>query len=87
MPVSKQASVSFVLTKMYIDALAGTAKLTFQRYVEAELIGEAVIDAGPDLVLPVLLAQGDATKSRKDDIADAIYAVAIAQGWFDGVIS
>lgn len=76
-----------VFDKLYIDTTTGQATAYFTKYVaDVPQATQIVFNVGPSVVGPLLYSNGDGTKTRSADIADAVYQVALEQGWFVGTI-
>jgi hypothetical protein len=83
----KAAVAKLIFDRLYIDTATGQATAYFTKYIaEVKQDGDIIFNVGPNLVGPLLYAKGDGTKTRSADIANAVYELAIQQGWFEGVI-
>lgn len=87
MPVSKTAVVQHYLTALFVNIEAATGAATFRRYVDGQPDVEINMMVEQTEFVPLMMAMSDPTKNRRDDITDAVYALAIARGLFQGEIS
>lgn len=87
MPIFKQVTYKVIFDRLYIDAINGRATAYFSEYIDdVKLPGEKIFECGPELVVPLLRSPGDPAHTRGDDIALAVYNLAIQQGWFSGTV-
>ena len=87
MPVSKPAVVQHFLTSLFVNIEAATAAATFRRYIDGKPDIEINMQVEQAEFVPLMLALAVPNKSRRDDITDAVYALAINRGLLEGEIS
>jgi len=87
MPVVKQSTIAYFLVNLTINTEAGSAAATFRRYIDGKPDIETVFSVEQADFAPLMLGIADAGKNRRDDIADAVYALAIAKGVLEGLVT
>lgn len=87
MPVTKTASLVHTLISVFFDVPSSTVVARFSRKVDNTDLPEVEFRLEGPEVAPLLLVKPDPTKDRKDDIADAVYALAIQRGVISGEVS
>jgi hypothetical protein len=86
MPISRQVTLTTVLVTFSLDVPSMTAHCVFQNYIDGAAASTSEFDVvGADLA-GVMAAAPDSTKTRADDITDAIYAYAISKHFIAGTV-
>lgn len=86
MPLVSPGSVEYVLMSFSVDMGAMNASAVFHTLINATKVGEVSIGVGSADLAQLLQTQPEPGKSRADDITDAIYRYAKAQGILPGEI-
>jgi hypothetical protein len=87
MPVSKTASLTYVLESVFLDVPSAMVVARFSRTVDGVALPPVDFTLQGAEIVPLLLVPPDASKTRRDDIADAVYALAIQHGVISGEVS
>ena len=80
MPIHKPAVVTHTLVNVVVDIPGRFMLCTFTNDIDGVGQGQIVMPIEAGDMLAIIGVQGDGTKSRADDITDAVYAHALECG-------
>ena len=86
MPVTANAVVSYTLMRLTIDMEQMTGTAVLRKMVDGEVVGTVEYQAVGDDLIALLMATPDATKTRGNDVTDAVYQFAVDRGFISGTI-
>jgi hypothetical protein len=75
------------MTYLSVDMVAVSATATFTTLFNGAKVGEITFSIDSAALVGIIGASPVSEKSRGDDITDAVYEYAIAQGLINGVIA
>ena len=86
MPVTANAVVSYTLMRLTIDMEQMTGTAVLRKMVDGEVVGPQTPGPLRMASIALLMATPDATKTRGNDVTDAVYQFAVDRGFISGTI-
>ena len=87
MPITSQTPLLWTIQTLSIDMIAAQASVTLSGAIGSQLVGTVNFIIPEAEFLPLITAMPTAGATRQNDITEAVYAYAIAQGIVSGVTS
>lgn len=87
MPITKPATVSHTLIKVVVDIAGGFMLAEFIKAIDGVDTGRVELRIETGDMINIINVVGDSSKTRADDITDAIYNHALSIGAIDGSIA
>jgi hypothetical protein len=87
MPVTKTSTLSYTFLSATANLDGPSCSVTFKQALDGVPTGEVCMVLQGDQFNALFGVSGDASKTRAVDLADAIYAAALAQGVIQGNVS